>query len=44
MAAWHPQGLDRYFRFYNQPRTHQGLDRRTPDEVYFQTNGLRKAA
>jgi transposase InsO family protein len=38
------QGLDRYFRFYNQRRTHQGLDRRTPDEVYFQTNGLRKAA
>ena len=27
----------------NQRRTHQGLDRRTPDEVYFQTNGLRKA-
>ena len=38
------QGLDRYFRFYNQRRTHQGLDRRTPDEVYFQTSGLRKAA
>lgn len=38
------QGLDRYFRFYNQRQTHQGLDRRTPDEVYFQTNGLRKAA
>jgi putative transposase len=38
------QELDRYFRFYNQHRTHQGLDRRTPDEVYFQTHGLRKAA
>ena len=38
------QGLARYFRFYNQRRTHQGLDRRTPDEVYFQTDGLRKAA
>jgi len=25
-------------------RTHQGLDRRTADEVYSQTNGLRKAA
>jgi putative transposase len=38
------QGLDRYFRFYNQRRTHQGLDQRIPDEAYFQTNGLRKAA
>jgi hypothetical protein len=27
------QGLDRYFRFYNQHRTHPGLDHRTPDEV-----------
>lgn len=36
--------LDRYFRFYNERRTHQGLDSQTPDEVYFQTNGLRKAA
>ena len=38
------QGLDRYFRFYNQRRTHQALDRRTPDEVYSQIDGLRKAA
>ena len=38
------QGLDRYVRFYNQRRTHQGLERRTPDEVYFETDGLRKAA
>jgi putative transposase len=37
-------GLDRYFRFYNTRRTHQSLDRRTPDEVYFQTTGLREAA
>jgi hypothetical protein len=27
------QGLDRYFRFCNQHRTHPGLDQRTPDEV-----------
>lgn len=38
------QGPDRHFRFYNQPRTHQGLDHRTPDEVYVQTNALSKAA
>lgn len=36
--------LDRYFRFYNARRTHQGLDSLTPDEVYFQTKRLRKAA
>jgi len=38
------QGLDRYFRFYNQRPTDQGLDRRTQDEIYVQSNGLRKAA
>lgn len=38
------KGLDRYFRFYNTQRTHQALDRLTPDEVYFQIHRLRKAA
>jgi len=28
-------GLDRYFRFYNNLRPHSSLDRKTPDEVYF---------
>ena len=28
-------GLDRYFRFYNNQRPHSNLDRKTPDEVYF---------
>jgi len=37
-------GLKRYFAFYNARRTHQSLDRRTPDEVYFQTDGLWEAA
>ena len=37
-------GLDRYFAFYNARRTHQALDRRTPDEVYFKIEGLREAA
>jgi putative transposase len=27
--------LTRYFRFYNARRSHQALDYRTPDEVYF---------
>jgi putative transposase len=29
------QGLTRWFRFYNQERSHQSLDDRPPDEVYF---------
>lgn len=30
-------GLAAYFEFYNIKRRHQGLDDRTPDEVYFNT-------
>ena len=30
-------GLTEYFKFYNQRRRHQGLDDRTPDEVYWST-------
>ena len=37
-------GLTRYFDFYNSIQTHQALGSRTPDEVYFQTSGLREAA
>ncbi|NIB45249.1 IS3 family transposase [Pseudomaricurvus alkylphenolicus] len=33
-------GLDRYFRFYNGRRPHSSLDRKTPDEVYFNTTPL----
>ena len=29
--------LTAYFEFYNQRRRHQGLDDRTPDEVYLTT-------
>ena len=31
------RGLTAYFDFYNKRRRHQGLDYRTPDEVYFTT-------
>lgn len=31
------QGLRGYFKFYNESRPHQGLDYRTPAEVYFGT-------
>lgn len=30
-------GLNAYFRFYNHERRHQGLDRKTPYEVYWGT-------
>ncbi len=36
--------IDRYLAFYNSRRTHQALGRLTPDEVYFRSRGLRKAA
>jgi putative transposase len=31
------RGLTEYFEFYNQRRRHQGLDDRTPNEVYWST-------
>jgi len=31
------KGLRDYFEFYNSQRRHQGLDRRTPDDVYWST-------
>jgi putative transposase len=37
-------GLGRYFAFYNARRTHQALGRMTPDELYFDIQGLGKAA
>lgn len=38
-------GLKKYFQFYNTFRTHQSLDRQTPDTVYFtQAAALRSAA
>jgi putative transposase len=37
------QSLDTYFRFYNERRRHQSLDRQTPDSVYYQTAAKRAA-
>jgi putative transposase len=37
-------GLERYFRFYNGHRRHAGLNRWTPDAVYFDRAGLNSAA
>jgi putative transposase len=36
--------LARYFSFYNERRPHQSLDYRTPDEMYFGTDDMKKAA
>lgn len=36
--------LTRYIDFYNTRRPHTALDRRTPDEVYFQSLPLAQAA
>lgn len=30
------KSLEKYFRFYNERRRHQSLDRQTPDSVYYQ--------
>ena len=36
--------IDRYLAFYNQRRPHSSLDRRTPDEAYFDRSPLAAAA
>ena len=38
------QGLERYFRFYNERRPHASLDGRTPDQVYFNLRPVPSAA
>jgi len=37
------QSLEAYFKFYNEKRRHQSLDRKTPDSVYYQTAARRAA-
>ncbi len=38
------RGLTEYFDFYNAMRTHQALDYRTPDDVYYGRADFRLAA
>lgn len=38
------QGLEGYFRFYNQRRPHSSLDGKTPDQVYFDSLSPQLAA
>lgn len=38
------RGLTSYFSFYNARRPHQSLGYRTPDELYFGTDQMKKAA
>jgi putative transposase len=38
------QGLQSYFKFYNERRPHSSLDGKTPDSVYFNSLPIQKAA
>jgi putative transposase len=38
------QSIGRYFNFYNSERSHSSLNKRTPDEYYFETRSLPVAA
>ncbi len=38
------EGLQRYFKFYNERRPHSSLDGKTPDSVYFDSLPLQQAA
>ncbi len=38
------QGLKKWFRFYNEDRSHQSLEDWTPDEIYFKKQELKEAA
>lgn len=38
------RGLSEYFKFYNEKRGHQNLDRKTPGMVYFDSLVQKQAA
>jgi len=38
------KSISAYLDFFNRDRRHQSLDRRTPDQVYYESAGLRRAA
>ena len=38
------KGIADYLRYFNEERPHQGLDNRTPDDVFYERKPLAKAA
>ena len=38
------KGIADYLRYFNEERPHQGLDNRTPDDVFYKRKPLPKAA
>ena len=38
------KGIADYLRYFNEERPHQGLDNRTPDDVFYKRKPLFKAA
>ena len=38
------KGIADYLRYLNEERPHQGLDNRTPDDVFYKRKPLTKAA
>ena len=38
------KGIADYLRYFNEERPHQGLDSRTPDDVFYKRKPLPKAA
>lgn len=38
------EGIDNYFKFFNEERFHQSLEYATPDEIYYGAFAARKAA
>ena len=38
------KGIADYLRYFNEERPHQGLDNRTPDDVFYKRKPLAKAA
>lgn len=43
-VAYAKESINSWFRFYNQERRHQSLQRKTPDTVYFHGLSLKNAA
>ena len=44
MVAQAEKRIADYLRYFNEERPHQGLDSRTPDDVFYKRKPLPKAA